>query len=87
MFMDRLKRSAMDTQFPIIKYLPFIPSSQSEEFNSMIDDIIVKRRAEKGPPKKDLLQIFLDSNDLDPAAFSHLHVREEMALFMCVYPL
>ncbi|KAH9207521.1 cytochrome P450 [Leptodontidium sp. 2 PMI_412] len=82
LFLDRLKRAAIDAQFPIIKYLPFVPPSQSEEFNNMIDDIISKRRAEKGPVKKDLVQIFLESNDADPIAFSHLHIREEMSLFM-----
>ncbi|KAL2073943.1 hypothetical protein VTL71DRAFT_11269 [Oculimacula yallundae] len=82
LFHDRMKRAAIDAQFPFIKYLPFVPPSQSEEFNSMIDGIIAKRRAEKGPPKKDLIQIFLESNDADPVAFSHLHVREEMSLFM-----
>lgn len=84
-FMDRLKRSALDSQFPFLKYLPFMPSSQSDEFNGMIDAIISKRRAETGPEKRDLLQIFLDNNDADPDGFTHLHVREEMALFMFVF--
>ncbi|PVH81743.1 cytochrome P450 [Cadophora sp. DSE1049] len=81
-FHDRLKRAAVDAQFPFIKYLPFVPPSQSEEFNSMIDGIISKRRAEKGPVKKDLVQIFIESHDADPVAFTHQHIREEMSLFM-----
>ena len=40
LFHDRLKRAAIDAQFPFIKYLPFVPPSQSEEFNNMIDGII-----------------------------------------------
>ena len=48
----------------------------------MIDGIISKRRAEKGPVKKDLVQIFLESHEADPVAFTHQHIREEMALFM-----
>ncbi|KAH7408064.1 cytochrome P450 [Cadophora sp. MPI-SDFR-AT-0126] len=82
LFHDRLKRAAVDAQFPFIKYLPFVPPSQSEEFNNMIDGIISKRRAEKGPVKRDLVQIFLESHEEDPVAFTHQHIREEMALFM-----
>ncbi|KAK0099435.1 hypothetical protein ONS96_008459 [Cadophora gregata f. sp. sojae] len=82
MFHDRLKRAAIDSQFPFFKYLPFVPPSQSDEFNNMIDDIISKRRAEKGPVKRDLVQIFIESHEADPVAFTHRHIREEMALFM-----
>ncbi len=86
LFMDRLKRAAVDAQFPFFKHIPFVGESISEDFNNMIDSIIARRRAEKGPVKKDLVQIFIDSNDSDPIAFSHLHIREEMALFMLVSP-
>ncbi|CZT12574.1 hypothetical protein WAI453_005583 [Rhynchosporium graminicola] len=82
MFHHRLKRAAIDAQFPFLKYLPFVPPIESEDFKSMIDGIIAKRRSEIGPPKKDLVQIFVETNDADPIAFSHLHIHEEMALFM-----
>jgi cytochrome P450 len=81
--MDHLKRVAMDAQFPLIKYIPFIPPSPAgERLYEMIDDIVAKRRADKGEKKKDLLQIFVDTNDANPKEFSHLHLREEMILFM-----
>ncbi|KAF8848447.1 cytochrome P450 [Acephala macrosclerotiorum] len=79
--MDRLKRVALDAQFPFINYLPFVPPSQGDELNSIIDNIVAKRKA-SGKKNKDLLQIFVDVNDANPETFSHLHLREEMSLFM-----
>jgi cytochrome P450 len=84
-FLDRLKRAAIDSQFPFLKYIPFTPPSMSEDFNAMIDRIIAARRDEmkgKSSGKKDLLQMFIETHDADPIAFSELHMREEMALFM-----
>ncbi|KAE8448885.1 hypothetical protein EG329_008681 [Mollisiaceae sp. DMI_Dod_QoI] len=82
MILDRLKRAALDSHLPFIKYLPFVPPSQGEEMNNMIDNIVANRKAESQKPKKDLLQIFVDVNKANPEAFSHSHVREEMSLFM-----
>ncbi|KUJ06610.1 cytochrome P450 [Mollisia scopiformis] len=82
MVMDRLKRAALDAQLPFIKYLPFVPPSQGEGLNNIIDDIVATRKAESQKPKKDLLQIIVDVNENNPDTFTHLHVREEMSLFM-----
>lgn len=85
-FLNRLKRAAIDSQFPFVKFLPFLPPAMSKEFNELIDRILSTRRSymAKNPdkPKKDLLQMFIDTHDADPAAFNSLHMREEMALFM-----
>lgn len=85
MFMKRLQRVAIDAQFPFLKYLPFIPPSNAEEFKNIIDEIVAKRRKENrknGVTKKDLVQIFIDNNDADPVGFTEKHIREEMLLFM-----
>jgi hypothetical protein len=82
MVMNRLKRAALDAQFPFIKYLPFVPPSQGEGLNDIIDNIVATRKAESQKPKKDLLQIIVDVNNANPETFTHLHVREEMSLFM-----
>jgi hypothetical protein len=84
MFTKRLKRIAIDSMFPFLKYLPFVPPI-SAAMNKVIDGIVAKRRrenTEKGVVKRDLLQIFLDNNDTDPVGFSEKHIREEMQLFM-----
>lgn len=84
MFIDRLRRTGVDAQFPFLKYIPFLPSIVTE-MNIFVDGIIEKRRkemAEKGRPKKDLLQILIDTSDADPVLFSQSHIREEMILFM-----
>lgn len=85
MFMKRLQRVAIDAQFPFVKYLPFVPPSNVEEFNTMIDKIVARRRKEnkeKGVAKRDLVQIIIDNNDADPVGFTEAHIREEMLLFM-----
>jgi cytochrome P450 len=82
MFINRLKRATVDIMFPWVQYLPFVPPSTEQDMKNMIDNIIAKRRAEKGAKKKDLVQIFVDTNDADPVSFSEMHIREEMTLFM-----
>jgi cytochrome P450 len=82
MFINRLKRATVDIMFPWFQYLPFVPPSTEQDMKNMIDNIIAKRRAEKGTKKKDLLQIFVDTNDADPVSSSEMHIREEMTLFM-----
>ncbi|CZR69470.1 related to benzoate 4-monooxygenase cytochrome P450 [Phialocephala subalpina] len=47
MVMDRLKRAALDVQLPFIKYLPFVPPSQGEGLNDIIDNIVATRKSEK----------------------------------------
>jgi cytochrome P450 len=61
MFINRLKRATVDIMFPWVQYLPFVPPSTEQDMKNMIDNIIAKRRAEKGTKKKDLLQIFVDT--------------------------
>jgi len=85
MFTKRFTRVTIDAMLPFLKYLPFMPPSISDDINNVIDEIVRKRRkenAETGVVKKDLLQIFLDTNDADPVGFSMKHLREEMHLFM-----
>ncbi len=79
-FLDYLKRLSVESQFPLAKYFPL--TDVQGPMYQMIDDIIEKRQAEKGEPKKDLVQIFIDTNKADPVNFSNLHLREEMILFM-----
>lgn len=87
MFVRRLKKTALDGTFPLIKHLPFL-ASVTREMNTLIDGIIAKRRklnaAAGEKPKKDLVQIFVDTNDFNPSTFTQAHIREEMILFMYV---
>jgi len=80
MFMNRLKRSAIDAQFSFIKNLPFVPEPNAQ-MNKLIHEIVAKRR-QLGEKKKDLVQIFVDTHDADPVSFSQKHLQEEMVLFM-----
>ena len=52
MVMDRLKRAALDVQLPFIKYLPFVPPSQGERLNDIIDNIVATRKSESQKPKE-----------------------------------
>lgn len=85
MFNTYLKRLAFDVQFPILKYLPFVPRATSS-MAKIIGEIVSKRRVEmeKGVVKNDLLQIFVDTNNADPVMFSDKHIEVEMILFMWV---
>lgn len=85
LFNTYLKRVAIDAQFPLVKYLPGIPSASSM-VAGLIDRIVSKRREEmeKGIVKKDLLQIFVETNNADPVSFTEKHIRDEMILFMSV---
>ena len=82
LFMDRLKRTAVFTQLPILKYIPFIPAFDPR-LDELIAGIISKRRAEK-ERKKDLLQILIDTNTENPENFTEAHMYDEMRLFMYV---
>jgi hypothetical protein len=82
MFINQLKRRTIDIMFPFVQYLPFVPPSIEQDIKNIIDTIISKRRAEKGMAKKDLVQIFVDTNKANPISFSEKHIREEMTLFM-----
>jgi hypothetical protein len=85
LFNSYLKRVAIDAQFPFVKYMPGIPSASSMVVG-LIDRIVSTRREEieKGVVKKDLLQIFVETNNADPVSFTDKHIREEMILFMSV---
>jgi Cytochrome P450 len=85
MFNSYLRRVALDAQFPFIKYLPGIPSASSM-ISGLIENIVSKRRIEmeKGITKKDILQIFVDTNNADPMSFTDKHIQAEMILFMFV---
>jgi hypothetical protein len=81
LFVNQMKRVLIDGQLPFLKYLPFIPTP-GDEIKKIGDEVIERRRAWKGPPKKDLVQILLDANNDDPASYTKGHIREEMQLFM-----
>jgi hypothetical protein len=84
-FTSYLKRVALDAQFPFIKYLPGVPLASSL-ISGLVEDIVSKRRKEieEGIMKKDILQIFIDTNNADPVSFTDKHIRAEMILFMLV---
>jgi hypothetical protein len=85
LFSSYLKRVALDGQFPFFKYLPGVKPA-SFMVAPLIHRIVSKRReeVEKGISKKDLLQIFIDTNRADPVSFTDKHIRDEMILFMSV---
>ncbi|KAF4633573.1 hypothetical protein G7Y89_g4555 [Cudoniella acicularis] len=78
-----LRRVAIDAQFPLVKYLPGVPSASSM-ISEVIEKTVSKRRKEmeKGISKQDILQIFVDTNNADPVSFTDKHIRDEMILFM-----
>ncbi len=78
-----MRRVALDAQFPFNKYLPGVPPASSE-ISVLINRIVSRRRQEmeQGVAKKDILQIFIDTNDADPVSFTDKHIKEEMILFM-----
>jgi hypothetical protein len=78
-----MRRLALDAQFTFIKYLPGVPPASSE-ISVLINRIVSRRRQEmeKGIAKKDILQIFIDTNNADPVSFTEKHIQEEMILFM-----
>lgn len=82
-FHSYMRRLALDAQFTFIKYLPGVPPASSE-ISVLINRIVSRRRQEmkKGIAKKDILQIFIDTNDADPVSFTDKHIEEEMILFM-----
>ena len=86
MFHDRLKKTCLNTLFPFLKYLPFMPSLRSPEMDEMIEGIVSKRRKsmEAREPKQDLLQVLIDTHDANPEEFTMMHVHEEMRVFMFV---
>lgn len=81
LFLQRSKRVVLDSQFPVAKYLPFVPSP-STELIELSDEMINRRLAWTGLPKKDILQILIDTNRADPVSFSRAHIHQEMILFM-----
>jgi hypothetical protein len=85
MFTSYLRRVALDAQFPFIKYLPGVPSASSM-ISGLVENIVSKRRKEieESITKKDILQIFIDTNNVDPVSFTDKHIRAEMILFMLV---
>lgn len=82
-FLDRLSKAALYSNLPFLKYLPFMPPPVSPEWNAMVDGIVAKRRAiPKEKRKRDLLEIFLDQHEENPAQFTEDVLREEIQLFM-----
>jgi hypothetical protein len=82
-FHSYLRRLALDAQFTFLKYLPGVPPASSE-ISVLVNRIVSRRRQEmeKGITKKDILQMFIDTNNADPTSFTDKHIKEEMILFM-----
>ncbi|KAE9368279.1 cytochrome P450 [Stipitochalara longipes BDJ] len=77
-----LKLASLKSQVPILKYLPFIAEYLLSDMNNVVEDIITRRRAETGEVPRDLLQLILDANKVDPAFFPEQRIREELKLFI-----
>jgi hypothetical protein len=84
LFIQHLQEAAIDTDFPFLKWLPFLRLRKVDEMNKITDGIISKRLNSKERIRKDLLQIFLDTHQTNPESFSDKHLQEEMRLFMYV---
>lgn len=60
-----------------------MPPAVSPEWDKMVGEIVARRRAvPKDQRKKDLLQMFLDTNEENPSFFTEDVLREEIQLFM-----
>jgi len=84
LFIQHLQETAMETNLPFIKWLPFFRLRKADEMDKITDGIISKRLNSKDQARKDLLQIFLDTHKTNPESFSDKHIKEEMRLFMYV---
>ena len=83
---SRLTQSAIHSQLPWLKYLPFVPV-QSTELDDMIDKTVAQRRRDKEEGKeikRDLVQIVIENHDADPENYTIKHLRQEIGLFMYV---
>ncbi|KAM3072746.1 hypothetical protein ACMFMF_007078 [Clarireedia jacksonii] len=81
LFLRWMKWNFIFAALPFMKYVPFTPDTAGE-MDSMIDGIVSTRRNHKDQNRKDILQIFLDTNAADPVTFSDKHLKEQMRLFM-----
>jgi cytochrome P450 len=81
-FAGGLKLASLKSQLPIVKYVPFVANAVTATMDNVVEDIIARRRTEKGPVKKDIVQIILDANEADPIHFPEQRVRDEIKLFM-----
>jgi len=84
-FTTWMKLGSLQSQLPFLQSMPFKNKAFSLLIGPMeqaMSQMIAKRKAEEGPPKRDLLQIILDANKTDPVAFPSIRIEEEMKLFM-----
>ncbi|RDW76958.1 hypothetical protein BP6252_05011 [Coleophoma cylindrospora] len=80
---NRLKRTSIFAQFPILKYVPLVPPIEDPEIEDMLDRVLQKRRQmPKEQIHQDLLQILIDTNEEHPDVYTVAHVKEDMRLFM-----
>jgi cytochrome P450 len=79
-----LKLASLQSQVPILKYVPFVADYLVSDMNNMVENIITRRRSETGEVPRDLLQLILDANIEDPVFFSEQRIREELKMLMCV---
>ncbi|RDW77757.1 hypothetical protein BP6252_05810 [Coleophoma cylindrospora] len=83
MFNDRVEKAVLYSQFPFLRYLPFMPPAVLPEWDKMIDGVIADRRAvPKEERQQDLLQLFLDNNEANPEEFTETEIRGEIRVFM-----
>jgi cytochrome P450 len=77
-----LKLASLQAQIPIVKYVPFVAKAVTATMDNTVEEIIARRQAETGPPKRDIVQIIMDAHKADPIHFPEQRVRDEIKLFM-----
>jgi cytochrome P450 len=82
LFIQYLQETALDTNFPFLKWLPSQRPRKGAVVDKITHDIVSKRLNSKDQTRKDLLQILLDTHKANPEAFSDQHIKDEMRLFM-----
>ncbi|KAK0120157.1 hypothetical protein ONS95_011563 [Cadophora gregata] len=82
-FSRQLQKMFVHAQFPILKYLPFVPNPVDPEIQRRLNDILAKRRSlDKKDVKKDLLQMLIETREKYPNEYLEGHIKADMTLFM-----
>src|SRR5580704_16987333 len=76
-FTYHLKKTAIHSTFPFLKWLPFMQPHTVAEIDRVTDAIVSRRLLATDQTQKDLLQIFLDTHKTNPDSFSEKHLKEE----------
>ena len=80
-----LKLASLQSQVPLLKYVPFFADYMLSDLNNVVEDIVTRRRGETGDVPRDILQLILNANKEDPVFFSEQRIREELKMMMYVY--